>query len=90
MPGTRRDWEGLDGSERSVVTAAASYFPEMDDENPDGTVGGSKMMKRSCRIVGKTHQGLELRDVRIGVDVTAAVSSPRRALLNLMIVQPNV
>jgi len=46
---------------------------------------GSKMMKRSCRIVGKTHQGLELRDVRIGVDVTAA-SSPRRALLNLMIV----
>ncbi len=22
------------------------------------------------RIVGKTHQGLELRDVRIGVDVT--------------------
>jgi len=44
------------------------------------------MMKRSCRIVGKTHQGLELRDARIGVDVTAAVSSPRRALLNLMIV----
>lgn len=33
-------WEDLDGSERSVVAAAASYFLEMDDESPDGTVGG--------------------------------------------------
>lgn len=33
-------WEDLDGSERSVVAAAASYFLEMDDETPDGTVGG--------------------------------------------------
>lgn len=35
-----RGWEDLDGSERSVVAAAASYFLEMDDESPDGTVGG--------------------------------------------------
>ena len=34
------DWEDLSGPERSVVAAATAYFLEMDDENPDGTVGG--------------------------------------------------
>jgi len=35
-------WEDLDGSERSVVAAAASYFLEMDDESPDGTCRRSR------------------------------------------------
>lgn len=33
-------WEDLDGAERTVLAAAVGYFLEIEDESPDGSVGG--------------------------------------------------